>query len=140
MEELKPHLEPITQNSELDTNIEEERLERIARISQLVGKINESSEKLPFPGIRPEAYLGMKEADNKYPGCATPIDELIARFRREGIRVTLGEHPESGNVFVLPVGGNDIIDIIMDSILLNKLRTKTVTNKHLAELIRLTTP
>ena len=137
MEKPKSHSQQITKSSELDTNIEEERLERIAKILQLVGEINESSEKLPFPGIRPEAYSGMKEDDSEYPGYVTPIDELIVKCEGEGIKVTLGEHPESGNVFVLPAGSDDII---MDSILLNTLSIKTVTNKHLAELIQLTTP
>ncbi len=103
---------------------------------KLVEKINESKESIPFPGIQPEIYARMKKDDEEFPGYTTPIDEIIKRCEKEGIKVVLGKHPESGNVFVLPISSTDIE---MDSIAPHQLVTETIEDKHLEELIRITT-
>jgi hypothetical protein len=74
----------------------------------LAKELFESQERFSFPGIDPDAYARMKAAEEEYPGYTTPIDELIARFRQEGLKVALGKYPESGNVFILPAGSDDI--------------------------------
>ena len=102
---------------------------------KLVEKINESNESLPFPGIHPEIYSRMKKDEDEFPGYTTPIDEIIERCKREGIKVVTGKHPESGNIFVLPIGSTDIE---MDSIAPCQLVIDTVENEHLIELIQLT--
>lgn len=136
MEKPKPHLEGAVPNQEVKTSHENERQERVAKILELVKKINESGESLPFPGIDPKAYAKMKNTDDEFPGYTTPTDEIIERCRREGIKVVTGKYPESGNVFVLPAGSNNIE---MDSIAPHQLAIETVQNEYLAELIRLTT-
>lgn len=135
MEKQKPRLEGVVPSQEVDNDPEKERQERVAKILGLVEKINESSESLPFSGIDPEAYIRIKKVDNEFPGYTTPIDEIIERCKKEGIKVVLGKYPESGNVFVLPAGSNDIE---MDSIAPRQLTIGTVENEHLAELIQLT--
>lgn len=136
MEKLKPHSEEIKSNPESHNDSERERREEVVKILRLVEKINESGENLPFPGIRPDMYLRMKKNDEEFLGYATPIDEIIERCKKEGIKVVLGRYSESGSTFVLPVGSDDIE---MDSIASYQLIIDTVKNEDLEELIRLTT-
>lgn len=112
-----------------------ESLTRVSKIIELVTIINESSERFPFPGIDPEAYSKMKKVDTEYPGLTTPTDEIIERCTREGIKIILGKHPTSGNVYVLPAESNDIG---MDSFSPHQLLANNVTNPVLAELIQVT--
>jgi len=108
--------------------------ETITQILGLVEKINESGETLSFPGIREDVYLKMKETE--LDGYVTPIDEVIERCKREGIKIVTGNHPESGNIYVLPASSDDIE---MDSITPHQLNIGNVENKHLVDLIQLTT-
>jgi len=123
-------------NQESDIDLEKEERERVEKILKLVEKINESGEILPFPGIHPETHSKMKKDEDEYPGYTTPIDEIIERCEREGIKVVLGKHPESGNVFILPADSNDIEN---DSIAPDQLQIDAVENEELRELIKLTT-
>ncbi|MDO8407817.1 MAG: hypothetical protein Q7S95_01090 [bacterium] len=75
---------------------------------QLGRGLFESHEHFPFPGIDPEAYPKIKATEEEFPGYTTPIDELIERFKNEGMKVVLGEIHESGSVFILPVGSENI--------------------------------
>jgi len=136
MEKPKSHSENMLPNQELNTNPGKERQERVSRILELVRKINESGENLPFSDIDPEAYLEMKKNYDECPGYTTPIDEIIERCKKEGIKVVIGKYPESGNIFVLPAGSNDIE---MDSFASYRLSINAVENEHLRELILLTT-
>jgi len=136
MEKPKSHSEKMVPNQELSTNPEKERQERVLRILELVRKINESGESLPFPGINPEAYLKMKQIDDEYPGYTTPTDEIIKRCKEKGIKIVTGKHPESGNIYVLPL---DSTDIEMDSFAPRHLSINAVINEQLRELIRITT-
>jgi hypothetical protein len=72
----------------------------------LAEKLAERREGLPFPGINPESYAALKAAEEEFPGFATPIDELVRRFESEGFKVAFGK--ELGNVYVLPLGSDDI--------------------------------
>jgi hypothetical protein len=102
-------------------------------VLELVEKIK--GETFTFPGIRPEVYLNMKAVDDEFPGFTTPTDEIIARCQNEGIKIVLGDKPESGNVFVLPVTSDNIE---MDGIISPyQLIAENVTNEYLTELIRL---
>jgi len=95
----------------------------------LAKEVFEKGEILPFPGIKQESYLKMKAEDEEYPGFTTPIDEIIGRLKSEGMKIVLGKHPESGNVFILPAQSNDIET---DSILIDRL----LTNEELPENVR----
>jgi len=136
MEKPKSYSENVVPNQELNTNPEKERQERVSKILELVEKINGSGESLLFPGVNPEAYLKMKQTDAEFPGYTTPTDEIIKRCKEEGIKVVIGKHPNSGNVFVLPAGSNDIE---MDSITPDQLAIGTVENEYLMKLIQMKT-
>lgn len=137
MEKEKPFPEGETPDQESTIDPEQARRERVLKILELVRKINESGESLPFPGIHQEAYLKMKKTDDEFPGYTTPTDEIINRCKEEGIKIVLGGYPDSGSVFILPAGSNDIE---MDgSISLHQLVIDNVNNEHLTELIQLTT-
>ncbi len=110
--------------------------ERMVEIFRLVEKINESGESLPFPGINPEAYSRKKADDEEFPGYTTPIDEIIERCKKEGIKVVLGKHQESCSVFVLPAHSNSIE---IDSFAPRQLEINAVEDDSLRELIQLTT-
>lgn len=74
----------------------------LERYIALAGELSRKYEKLPFPGIEDEWYAKLKADDEAYPGFTTPTDVILARMKTEGIRVVFGNHPESGNVFILP--------------------------------------
>ena len=126
MDRLKPQFEKIAPDQESYNDSEKKREKRVAEILRLVEEINRSGENLPFPGIHPEAYSKMKADKDEYPDYTTPIDELIVSFQDEGIKVVLGKHPESGNVFILPA---DSTDIEMDSITPRQLSIDAVVNE-----------
>ena len=73
----------------------------------LATELIESQEHFPFPGIDPEAYSRIRAQEAEYPGYTTPIDELVERCKNEGMKVVLGKHPESGNVWILPAHSED---------------------------------
>ncbi len=95
-------------------------------------EFSESQEVFPFPGINPEEYSRIKSAQEKFPGYSTPIDELLERFKNEGMKVVLGKYPKSGNVYILPAQSNDIEN---DCISPKQLQISGVTNEKLKELI-----
>ncbi|MBT3704533.1 hypothetical protein HOG17_02005 [Candidatus Peregrinibacteria bacterium] len=130
------HFEEGGPSQEPQSTSEREKQERVVEILRLVEKINESGAPLPFPGIPQETYLKMKADENEAPGYTTPIDEIIFRCQREGIKVITGRHPGSGGVFILPAGSDDCD---MDSILPRQLAVEAVENEHLARLIQLKT-
>ena len=76
----------------------------------------------------------IKADEEEMPGYATPIDELIERFKNEGMKVVLGKNPQSGNVFVLP-GQSD--DIENDNLFPKHLNINDGMSDTLRELIAL---
>jgi hypothetical protein len=80
----------------------------VAEYILLAKELVESQEHFPFPGIDPQAYSKIKADEEEALGYSTPIDELLERFKNEGMKVVLGKHPESGNVFILPAQSDDI--------------------------------
>lgn len=115
------------------TRVEREPTKK-ERIIALARELFESREVFPFPNISPEAYAKIQADEKEMPGFATPIDELVERFRNEGMKVVLGKHPESGNVFILPAQSDDIEN---DSIFPKHLQLSDGMNEKLRELILL---
>ena len=109
-----------------------ERERKINGIIALVREINESRERIPFPGIHPEAYAKLKKGEQEDPGYVTPIDELLARFQNEGMRVVMGRLPAGGNVFIVP---SQSADVENDSILPRQLQIDGATDARLKELV-----
>lgn len=106
-------------------------LRKEAKIA-LAKELFESGEKFPFEGIDPEVYTRMKEQEVEYPGYTTPVDEIIARCKTEGIKVVLGDHPESGNIYVLPFNSNDIEQ---DSLFVRQLQISDSMDERLKSLV-----
>ncbi len=104
------------------------------RIIALAAELFESGEVFPFAGVDAESYSRMKTSEEEDPGYTTPIDEIIERFKDEGMKVVLGKNPQSGNVFVLPAQSSDIE---MDSISPKQLQLSEGMNEKLRELILL---
>ncbi len=104
------------------------------RMIALALELSQSQETFSFPGLDPDTYPKIKAAEEEYPGYTTPIDKLVERFKREGVKVVLGKHPESGNVFILPSQSNDIEN---DSISPKQLHTSELTDARLKELSQL---
>ena len=105
---------------------------RKEKIISLAAELFESSETLPFSGIDPESYLKMKAVEEEDPGYTTPIDELIERFKSEGMKVILGKNPQSWNVYILPA---ESTNIEMDSISPRQLQISDGMDEKLRELI-----
>ena len=106
--------------------------QRKKEIIALVLGLSESQESFSFPGINPEAYVKLKSEEEEFPGYATPVDELIERFKNEGMKVVLGKDPDSGNVFILPSLSNDIEN---DGIFPKHLKINEIMDERLKKLI-----
>lgn len=91
----------------------------------------EKGERLSFPGIAPDVYERLKASEEE--GYCTPIDDLIERFKKEGIKLCFGRDVEKGDIFVLPVGSDDLVN---DSVFLGQLQIEGSEEK-LQELISL---
>lgn len=97
-------------------------------------ELYESGEIFPFAGIDPESYSRMKAGEEEDPGYTISIDDLVERFKNEGMKVVLGKNPQSGNVYVLPAQSSNIE---MDSISPKQLQLSEGMNETLRELILL---
>jgi hypothetical protein len=107
---------------------------RKEKIIALAVELSESRESFAFPGIDPEFYSKIKAGQEEDPDHSTPIDELVERFKNEGMKVVLGKYPESGNVFILPAQSDDIEN---DSVFPRHLQINEGMNDKLKELISL---
>lgn len=120
-------------NASLEAEQRQDQL-NLERYIALAKELSLKNEKLPFPGLVEESYSELKVVDEEYPGFTTPTDQIIARMKVEGIKVVLGEHPESGNVFVLPFLS---VDIENDSLSPHHLKIIDEMDDSLKELILL---
>jgi len=111
---------------------EEEKAARKAKLIALAEELNSGQERFPFPGVNPESYAKLKASDEQFPGYVTPIDELIKRFEKEGCKVVFGNDKESGNVFILPSGSDDVE---RDSLFPRHLDTSANINETIRQLI-----
>ena len=102
------------------------------RIVDLVRELEKGKERFSFSGIDDIGYAELKASEEDLPKFVTSIDELIERFKREGIKVVLGSVPESGNAFILPYGSNDIEK---DSIPSRHLKTDGIVDGRLREVV-----
>jgi hypothetical protein len=113
---------------------EQEREQTREEITTLALELQEGGEVFTFSGIEEENYLNAKAQEEEYPGYTTPIDEIIERCNKEGIKVVLGDSPESGNVFILPAGSNDLA---RDSIYPRQLKITDEMDERIKRLILL---
>lgn len=122
---------------------EETRAETIAsRKAEIIAAIFEHSkilselkESLPFTGVDPIVYEDIKREEAEFPESAefsTPIDELIARFKAEGMKVVLAKDPSSPNVTVVPWGSTNYDK---DSLLFRHLQVYGMVDLRLKKLI-----
>jgi len=85
----------------------------------------------PFTSIKQEFYDKMRAADDECPGYSTPIVEIKKRMEDEGMKISLGKNPGSGNIFVMP-GKSD--DFENDSIELRAIELNTVLSEKVEEI------
>jgi hypothetical protein len=87
----------------------EARRQKKSELLALAKEMIEVQEGFPFPGIRAEVYSAIKAADEEYPiGRSAHIDELLKQFQEQGMKIALSvNHPESGNVYVMPLNCTD---------------------------------
>jgi len=119
---------PNITESKGDNKSEQKREEKIA----LAIELNEKQEGFPFSGIDFDFYEKTKAEEKEFAGYTTPIDELVERFKEEGIKVVLGKNPESGNIYILPLESDDIEN---DSIFPRQLQINEDMDEKLKELV-----
>lgn len=122
----------VRDSEKVDSPQDGEKVDRVGEIITLAKEIIEANEVLPFPGLNPEDYVKMKATDEEYPGYTTSTDEIIRRLTNEGMKIVFGKHPESGNVYVLPAGSDNIE---MDSISPRQLLAGSIEDQRLIALI-----
>ena len=135
MSEKTPNIIEAGDDGEKEKREKEKEARRIEKVA-LAAEIIENHEFFAFPGISPDAYSRMKADEEEFPGFAAPIDDLIKRFKDEGMKIAFvpGDNPGMGNVFVLPGGSGDIEN---DSILPCKLQINEAMDDKLKVLILL---
>jgi len=88
----------------------------------------------------PETYEKLKvdivaDSDRSLYDISSPtIDELIERFKNEGMKVTWGDNPKACNIFIMPANSNDIQN---DSLFPKHLQLNGEVGEKLKELILL---
>jgi len=117
---------------EFPQDIEDNKDQLRQKKIEMALELAESGEIFPFPGITSSSYEKMKTDEEEFPGYTTPIDELIARFQNEGMKVVLGKNPDSGNIYILPAGSDDIE---MDSVFPRQLFPSENLDERLLDLI-----
>ena len=119
---------------QLKKTLELEKAQMRDRRIILVRELTEGQERFPFPGINPHSYATIKAEEEEFPGFVTPIDELIQRFKDEGMKVAFGKDQKTSNVVVIPCGSDDIK---YDSIRPKHLEIRDDMDRRLRELIEL---
>lgn len=71
-------------SEDIPTRLEKEPT-RKEKIIALAMELYERGEVFPFEGVDPEQYSRMKADEEEYPGYTTPVDEIIERFKSEGM-------------------------------------------------------
>jgi hypothetical protein len=114
-------------------DVENRKRELVELIVAQSTELSESKESLPFTGLDPIAYENLKREEATYPEyVVTPIDELISRFKAEGMRVVLPRQPGEGNATVVPWGSTDYDS---DSVLFRHLQVYGMVDVRLKALI-----
>jgi len=103
-----------------------------AEYIRLAEKLSRKTEVLQFFGLDDSAYAEINNAEKEYSGWGTHIDELVGRFCDSGMKVSLGENPQTGNVFILP-GDSDNIE--EDSVSPRQLMVRSEMDSELIKLI-----
>ncbi|KKW06099.1 MAG: hypothetical protein UY41_C0034G0003 [Candidatus Moranbacteria bacterium GW2011_GWE1_49_15] len=121
----------VRENEDLARKKREREKIRIEFIA-IARELSELQEGLPFCGIDADSYLKLKADDEDFPGFVTPIDELIARFEKEGMKVVFGTDPLGSNVFISPF---EMADNEYDGIKPEQLRIDENMDERLKKLI-----
>lgn len=90
-----------------------------------------------FPGIDADVLLRLQEADKEAPpGYITPIEDILERMKKEGIKIFLGkpERDDTGNVLVIPANSTDPTS---DAVHAKNIMIVETSDSRLNELIRL---
>ncbi len=98
----------------------------------LAQELSKAPEGFPFPGMNPESYSELKGVEEEFPEYSTPIDELVDRFKSQGMKVVLSKDPKSRNIFIVPL---DSIDIEMDNLFPRHLQVSAGMDERLKKLI-----
>lgn len=98
---------------------------------QLSQELSTRHERFAFEGLDDESYAMLKSVEEECPGYTTPIDELLKRFSELGIKVKMGEGPDT-NVYILPM---DSDDIGMDSVFPRHLEVTEGMDPELKKLV-----
>lgn len=116
-----------------EDDIEAKRKNVVESILTHGAELSELKESLPFTGLDPIVYENLKNEEKEFPEyVVTPIDELIARFKAEGMKVVLAKDPKSPNVMVVPWGSTDYDS---DSIMFRHLQVYGMVDVRLKNLI-----
>lgn len=131
-------LAPVGEKSEIKQGNDpaQERVRQKEEYIALGLELSKNKEGFPFSGILPESYSRIKSEEEEYPGFATPIDELLERFRNEGMKVVMSDDPTSGNIFILP---KNSMDVENDNLFPRHLEISSDMNDKMKTLIRLQT-
>lgn len=112
---------------------EERKVEAIKSGLALGEVLSREPEPLVFPGIPQEILDRLLVEDEEYPNLSTPTLTIIARMKSEGMRVSFGDHPDSGNVFVVSSQSKDVEN---DGLFPRHLQIVPGMPKGLRDLIR----
>lgn len=100
-------------------------------------ELSQRPEGFPFPSISRDAYAKIKTTEIQSPdepgfGRSTPIDILVERLQRHGMKVSTVENQQTTLVYILPLDSNDVV---ADSLFPRQLEAHAGVDPDLAKLI-----
>jgi len=98
----------------------------------LAVEIIEGQEVYDFPEINTGSYNLIKEQEDEMPGFTTPVDEVIEKFRLQGMKVVAGKNLVPGKIYILPAQSDDITN---DSFFSRHLNIENIKDEKMRELI-----
>ena len=98
----------------------------------LATEIIEGQEVYDFSEINSESYNLIKEQEDEMPGYTTPVDEVLGKFRLQGMKVVSGKDLVPGKIYILPAQSDDILN---DSFFPRHLNIENIKDEKLRKLI-----
>ncbi len=101
---------------------------------ELIRELVSENRKFDFPGMSPDTYAKLQAEAGEYSEYATPMDELVAKFNAEGVKVVPANDPHTAIALVVPYRTGDKI---MDSLFPRHLEIIEGMDPKLKTLIEL---
>lgn len=99
---------------------------------RLAGELSQHEGGFKFPGINADDYSELRTTEDPTGNGPTPIDVLLERFEKEGMKIVVRKNSLGESVYVLPLESNTIE---ADALLPSYLKDTPDTDPEIRSLI-----